>query len=38
MIPEYTSKLGYKVRPTNIRAQKIESSIFKMFKIVLASF
>lgn len=34
----YASKLGLKVWHTNIRAQKVNGSIFKTFKIVLASF
>lgn len=32
------SKLGFKVQPINFGAQKIYSSIFKTFKIVLFSF
>lgn len=35
---EYTSKLSFKVRFTNVKAQKIDSSSLKTFKIVLASF
>lgn len=34
----YTSKLSLKARHTNVRAQKIDSSIFSIFGIVLASF
>lgn len=34
----YTLKLGLKVCFTNIKAQKTDDSIFKIFKIVLASF
>ena len=35
---EYTLKLGFQVYYTNIGAQKIDSSILKMFGMVLASF
>lgn len=38
MAPIFASKLRLKVRHTSIRAQKIDGFIFKMFKIVLASF
>ena len=38
MTPVYTSKLGFKVHPTNIGAQKIDSTTLKIFKMVLASF
>ena len=38
MTPVYTSKLDLKVHPTNLRAQKIDGSILKIFGIVLASF
>ena len=38
MTPAHTSKLGLKVYFTNVRAQKIDGSIFKTFGIVLASF
>ena len=38
MTPAYTSKLSLKVHPTNIGAQKIDSSTLKIFRIVLASF
>ena len=34
----YASKLGLKVRPTNIKAQKIESFTLKTFGMILASF
>ena len=34
----YASKLDLKVRPTDVRAQKIDGSIFKTFGMVLASF
>ena len=34
----YAAKLGLKVYYTNVRAQKIDGSIFKTFVIVLASF
>lgn len=36
--PAYTSKLGLKVRCTNIGAYKIDGFILKTFKMVLASF
>lgn len=38
MTPVYASKLGLKVLPTNIRAQKIDNSIVKTFGMVSASF
>ena len=38
MTPGYASKLGLKVRPTDVEAQKIDSSTLKMFGMVLASF
>ena len=38
MTPGYVLKLGLKVRPTNIGAQKIDSSILKTFEMVRASF
>ena len=38
MTPGYASKLGLKVRPTNVGAQKIDGSTFEMFGMVLASF
>lgn len=34
----YAARLGLKIRSTNVRAQKIDSSTLKMFGIVLASF
>ena len=36
--PAYTAKLGLKARYTDTEAQKIDSSIFKIFEMVLASF
>lgn len=38
MTPVYTSKLGFKVCLTNVKAQKVDGSILKIFGIVLASF
>ena len=38
MTPEYTLKLGLKVRSTDVEAQKIDGSTFKTFQIVLTSF
>ena len=38
MTSGYTSKLGLKVYPIDIKAQKINSSILKTFLIVLAYF
>ena len=38
MTPAYTSKLGLKVYPTDVGAQKIDGSTLKTFGIVLASF
>lgn len=37
IIPAYALKLGLKIYHTNIRVLKINSSIFKIFKIVQAS-
>lgn len=34
----FASKLGFKIRYTNIGAQKIDYSIFETFEMVLASF
>lgn len=34
----YTSKPGFKVRQTNVRAEKINNSILEIFGIVLLSF
>ena len=34
----YVSKLGLKVHPINVRAQKIDGSTLEIFRIVLASF
>ena len=36
--PGYASKLGLKVRPTNVGAQKIDGSTLETCEIVLASF
>lgn len=36
--PAYVSKLDLKVQATNIKAQKIDDSIFQMFEMVLTSF
>lgn len=38
MIPVYIAKLSLKVQKTDIIAQKINSSIFEIFKMVPASF
>ena len=38
MTPAYASKLGLRVYHTNIGAQQIDSSIFEIFEMVLASF
>ena len=38
MTPAYALKLGLRVRRTDVGAQKIDSSTFKIFGIVLASF
>ena len=35
---DYAQKLGLKIQKTNIKAQKIEDSILKTFKIVIADF
>lgn len=34
----YTAKLGLKIRLINFKAQKIDSSTFKIFEIVLLTF
>lgn len=36
--PVYIARLGLKICPTNARAQKIDGSIFAMFKMVLTYF
>ena len=38
IILAYASKLSLKVYPINVRAQKIDGSILKIFEMVLASF
>lgn len=38
MLQIYAAKLDFKVSITNVKALKIDSSIFKIFKIVLANF
>lgn len=38
MTLDYLAKLGFKVQLTNIGAQKIDGSAFKIFRMVLASF
>ena len=38
MTPGYTLKLGLKIRPIDVRAQKIDGSTLKTFGMVLASF
>ena len=38
MSPAYASKPGFKVRLTNVGAQKVDGSILERFGIVLASF
>lgn len=37
MTPIYIAKLGLKVCCTNVKALKIDGSIFKIFELVLAS-
>ena len=36
--PAYAAKQGLKIQKTDIRAQKIDSSIFDTFEMVLAEF
>lgn len=36
--PAFTSKLGFKICSTNVRAQKIDGSTLQTFGIVLTSF
>lgn len=38
IIRTYVAKLGLKIQSIKVKAQKIDSSIFKMFKIVLIIF
>lgn len=38
MIPVYAASLEPKAWPTNVKAQKINSSTFKIFEMVIASF
>lgn len=38
MTPKYTLKLDLKICSTNIKAQKIDGSIFEMFEMILTSF
>lgn len=38
MTPAYALKLGLRVHPTDVGAQKIDGSILKTFRIVLANF
>lgn len=38
MTPTYTLKLSVKVRFTDVRAQKIDGSMLKMFEMVLVNF
>ena len=38
MTPAYVLKLGIKVHPTDVSAQKIDGSTFETFGMVLASF
>lgn len=38
MTSAYAAKLDLKVQPTDVRAQKINSSTFEIFGIILATF
>lgn len=38
MTPAYVANLDLKIWPTNVEAQKIDSSTLKMFEMALASF
>lgn len=38
MTPAYAGKLGLKIQPNDVRAQKIDDSTLKTFEIVLANF
>ena len=38
MNPDYTWKLGFKIRKTNVGAQKIDGSALKTFGIIIANF
>ena len=38
MILEYALKLSLKIYSTNVKTKKIDSSIFKMFEMILANF
>lgn len=38
MSPVYIARLSLKIQPTDIRAKKIDGSIFEMFGMVITSF
>lgn len=38
MTPAYAARLGFKIWPTNVEAQKINGSTFETFGMVLANF
>ena len=38
MTPAYTTKLGLKIQSTNVKAQKIDSSLLKTFAMVITNF
>ena len=38
MNPALTQKLGFYIQKTNVKAQKIDDSAFKIFKMVIANF
>ena len=38
MTPAYSKQLGFRTQKIDIKAQKIDESLFKIFKMVIASF
>ena len=38
MSPAYIEKLGFKIQKTNVKAQKIDGSILKIFGMVIVDF
>lgn len=38
MILVYTAKLGLKIQPINVKAQKTDDSTLKIFAMIMASF
>ncbi len=38
MTPVYATKLGFRPRPANVRAQKIDNSALETYALTMASF